>query len=119
MEKVEARRQATIKLLGALRSQYLKTPSCSPLKHWEQLATRSRAAARTSAGLEEWLTSMCRTLQIDTPDSWVSGAALALQSHLASQRDVDEWLEMVDRENGFLMATLRAEADERKVIVKG
>lgn len=42
-----------------------------------------------------------------------------MQSLLASQRDVDEWLEMVDRENGFLMATLRAEADERKVIVKG
>lgn len=118
MQSQEEKREATIKLLGALRSQHLKSPSCSPLKHWEQLATRSRAAARTSANLPEWITSMCRTLQLDTPDNWVSGACLALQSLLPNQRDVDEWLEMVDRENGFLMATLRAEADARKVIVK-
>ena len=118
MDSLEQKREATIRLLGALRSQYLKSPSCSPLKHWEQLATRSRAAARTSASLPEWITSMCRTLQLDTPDSSVSGACLALQSLLQGQKDVDEWLEMVDRENGFLMATLRAEADARKIIVK-
>lgn len=112
--QLDDKRQATIKLLGCLRMQYLRTPSCSPMKHWEQLATRSRAASRTSANLAEWLTSMCRTLQIDTPDNWTSSAASALQSLLQSPRDVDQWLEMVDRENGFLMATLRVEADQRR-----
>jgi 3-phenylpropionate/cinnamic acid dioxygenase small subunit len=41
-------------------------------------------------------------------------AASALQALLLSQRDADDWLEMVDRENGFLMASLRVEADQRR-----
>lgn len=111
---MDDKRKATVKLLGCLRMQYLRTPSCNPMKHWEQLATRSRAASRTSANLPEWLTTMCRSLQIDAPDNWTSLAASALQGLLPSQRDADDWLEMVDRENGFLMASLRVEADQRR-----
>lgn len=116
MAKVDETTMETWRLLTAgalldLRSAYLKA-GASPLKHWDQILDRMRAAARTSASVEEWHTSMCRSLQLGAPSSSASSALAELRATVGSARG--SWLDMIDREHGLLMAMARLEAERRK-----
>jgi len=62
--KRERLRTLTTDLILQIRSEYLRSRHGNVLKHWEQLETRLRAAASTSATPEELSTKYARSLQL-------------------------------------------------------
>lgn len=112
-ERKHALRWATVRVLLALRSEYLRT-GANALKHWEQLQSRMRAAARMTTTPEEWVTRMQRGLQIPTTSSSLSSAMAALSDEVATLPRPSVWLDLVEREHGYLMAMARLEAEDRK-----
>lgn len=110
--KLEALRSRTVSVLLGMRRQYLADGG-SPLKHWEQIHARMRMAARTSASVAEWVTALQRSLKIQTPNSELSTSILELCDESACIADPD-FLDLIDREHGYIMALARAEADDRK-----
>lgn len=104
----------TVTLLLELRREYLAA-GASALKHWDQLQSRMLAAARTTDSVPEWLSSMCRALQLGAPLSSTCSAASALQrAVLADGGRAAEWLDLLEREHAFLIASARLEAERRK-----
>lgn len=110
-DEMERWREATTGVLLDLRSAYLRA-GASPLKHWDQLLDRMRAAARTAASVEEWHTSMSRSLQLGAPSNSASSALADLRALVGAARS--EWLDMIEREHGLLIAMARLEAVRRK-----
>lgn len=110
-DEMERWREATTGVMLDLRSAYLRA-GASPLKHWDQLLDRMRAAARTAASVEEWHTSMSRSLQLGAPSNSASSALADLRALVGAART--EWLDMIDREHGLLIAMARLEAERRK-----
>lgn len=108
---METWRVMTAMVLLDVRSAYLKA-GASPLKHWDQILDRMRAAARTSGSVEEWHTSMCRSLQLGATSNSASSLLVELRTHVGSARGA--WLDMIEREHGLLMAMARLEAERRK-----
>ena len=104
----------TVELLLDLRSEYLRTPGCNVLKHWDQIADRLRAAARSSSGPEQWFTSMRRYLQLSGPSKSSSGSAFELCSVVAERGVAREWLTMLEDDWGLLMAKARLISEHRK-----
>lgn len=111
----EARRQElvekTVDVLLELRGAYLRS-GANPLKAWDQIADRLRAAARTTANVPEWLTAMSRSLQLGAPSSSLSSAAERLTA-AAGARPVD-WLDLLEREHGYVIARTRLAAEKRR-----
>jgi hypothetical protein len=102
----------SVALLLELRREYLAA-GASPLKHWDQMQSRMLGAARTTDSVPEWLSTMCRSLQLGAPRSSTWSAASALH------REVTEcgpaaWLDLVERECSYLMAKARLESETRK-----
>lgn len=110
-DEMERWREATTGVMLDLRSAYLRA-GASPLKHWDQLLDRMRAAARTAASVEEWHTSMSRSLQLGAPSNSASSALADLRALVGAARS--EWLDMIEREHGLLIAMARLEAVRRK-----
>jgi hypothetical protein len=109
----ERLRTATVELLLAVRTEYLRTPGANPLKHWEQLANRSLSAARTSATPEEWATQLQRRLQIPNMLSSGCSALMDLVHVVTELKAASAWLALVEREHGYLMAQTRLIAEQR------
>jgi hypothetical protein len=114
-EAKEDLRNATVAVVLAVRREYLATSQANPLKQWDQIQDRMRAAARSCASAEEWTTQIMRSLQISAP-SKDSSAYLAALVTAARTHGAREWLDLVEREIGFLIATARLEADRRKSV---
>lgn len=105
----------TMHVLLELRALFLAS-GASPLSHWDQIESRLQASTRTSASVEEWLTSMKRGLRLVTTSSSLSSAAVRLADEVAllGPRGALVWLDMVSREVGYLMAITRLEAEDRR-----
>jgi len=107
----ESLRLLTVAVLMDLRAAYLAA-GASPLKHWDQLLDRMRAATRTTASVEEWHTAISRSLQLGSPSNAASSSLDALVRAVGARRG--DWLDLVEREHGYLMAACRLEADRRR-----
>ena len=114
-EQVKERlRSLTVEALMDIRSAHLAN-GANPLSHWDQLQSRMRSAARTTANPEEWLTSIRKHLAIQAcpnPDSSRSSRDLA--DYVREQSCAREWLDLIEAEHGYLMAVCRGTAEQRK-----
>lgn len=118
MEPSEATKEhltdLTVDVVMELRRQYL-AGGANALKHWDQITDRMRAATRTCAGPEEWVTKLCRDLQIAAPSSSLSSAVEALTEMVRRSRGgAHAWLALVEREYAFMIARARRLAEERR-----
>lgn len=110
----ERLRALTVEVLLALRAEYLRTPQANVLKHWDLLQTRMRSASRTCATPEEWATSMARRLQIGTLGVSSARCLTDLADFVREHGCAAQWLDIVERETGYLMALCRLAAEQRK-----
>lgn len=101
----------TVSVLLDLRSVYLAN-GASPLKHWDQILDRMRAATRTTSSVPEWVTAVARGLQIGTLTSFGCSSVDALVRGVGS--NASGWLDFVEREHGYIIACARIEADKRR-----
>lgn len=108
----EALTDATVDVVMELRSQYL-AGGANALKHWDQITDRLRAATRTCTGPEEWITKLCRDLQISAPSNSLSSASEAL-AEMARKAGASAWLALVEREYAYMIAKARRLAEERR-----
>lgn len=104
---------ATVVVVLALRREYLRTPGVSVLRHWRQIQNRLRAAARTCESAPEWATRLMRDLQIDSPSVRLSETIEYLVV-LVERAGASAWLDLLDREHGYVIALARLEADRRR-----
>ena len=110
----EKMRTLTVEVLLALRAEYLRGPTPNVLKHWDLLQNRMRSASRTCATPEEWATTIARKLQIGTLSPGSARCLTDLVHAVTEQRCAAEWLDLVERETGYLMALCRLCAEQRK-----
>ena len=110
----EKLRTATVEMLLEMRSAYLRTGQANALKHWEILQNRTRAAARTSASPEEWATKLQRDLQIPSLGKNASQALTDLVHEVTELGCRTDWLDLVEKEIGYLMAMARLTSEQRK-----
>jgi hypothetical protein len=104
----------TVEVLLALRAAYLRTGQANALKHWDILQNRARAAARTTASPEEWATKLQRDLQIASLSSSASSVVVELVHEVTERNARGEWLDLIEREHGYLIALARLTAEKRK-----
>lgn len=104
----------TVEVLLVMRSAYLQTGSANSMKNWEILQSRARAAARTSASPEEWATKLQRDLQVASLRSSSCQALVDLVHEVTERGCRSEWLDLLDREHGYLIALARLTAERRK-----
>jgi len=110
----EKLRTLTVETMLELRRAYLGTPGVNALKHWDQLQDRARAAARTCASPEEWVSKMARDLQLPAFNATASDSAVTLV-HVVTERGArNEWLDLMEDELGYLLALCRLESERRK-----
>lgn len=107
----ERQRTKTVDLLLEMRAAYL-AGGANPLKHWDQLQDRLRAAARTSSTVAEWVTQMSRSLGLSAPSSRFSEAVMSLDAEVADAGSA--WLDLLESEWGLLMAMSRQISEQRK-----
>lgn len=100
-----------VDLLLEVRREYLAS-GANALKHWQQIHDRALLATRTSARMDEWLTTLRRSLGLGSPNSSTSSAMVAL----ATEVDADdaEALDTIEDTLGLIMARCRLEAERRK-----
>ena len=104
-------RQATVRLLHALRNEFLRDGANS-LKHWEQIHDRMRAAARMTTTVPEWVTHVQRGLGLAGASAAFSARTRDLSVAVGTAHQ--EFLDLVEREHGYLMALTRLAADEAR-----
>lgn len=112
-EDLERLRTKTVEFILCVRAEYLRA-GASPLKHWDQIQNRMLSAARRSTSADEWATTLCRGLQLPALNSASSKALIDLGATVRELGGAAEWLDMVQREYGLLMAMARLSADERR-----
>ena len=110
----EELRELTVDVLLAARREYLMTSGSNPLKQWDQIQDRMRAAARTCASPEEWSTSLLRSLQVSTPGKASSISLEALAKAVKRMSAAREWLDLLERECGYLIACARLSVEKKK-----
>lgn len=111
-EQRERLRTVLVEMLLEIRAAYLKN-GASPLKHWDQLQNRSLSAARRASTADEWVTMLCRGLQLPSLSSSASSALLAL-SHEARETGQRVCLDVVERDLTLLLAMARKIAEDRR-----
>lgn len=104
----------TVAVLLATRREYLASPQCNALKHWDQLQDRMRSAARTSATAEEWATSLRRGLRLAAPSRDSSACLEALVAEVRDETTGRAFLELVEARHAYLLARARVQAEEAK-----
>lgn len=109
-----ALRAATVKVVDVLAKDAIFW-GANPLKLWDQVATRIRSSARQSTSPQEWGSRMLRGLRVTTPSVASSQALTELAAAVGpSTKIASAWLQMVERETGFLIAEVRASREEKK-----
>lgn len=106
----------TVDLLLQIRRAYLAAGG-SPLRHWDQMTDRMRAAARTTATVPEWSTAIMRSLQLGAPSSSLSSAIEKL-TIATIEIGASSFLDLIEREHGYVMARARLAADQRREAAK-
>lgn len=109
----ERLRSETVDLLLTVRNQYLAA-GASPLKHWDQIQTRLRSAARTSTNVPEWITALARSLGLPAPTKRRSLATDKLERTVGTHGCATQWLDLLEDEHGYLIAKCQLLADQRK-----
>ena len=112
-EKAEKLRTLTVEFVLEVRAAYLKNGG-GPLKHWEQIQARMIGAARRSATADEWATAVVRRLQLPALGSNGSRALHDLCAAVRESGATGEWLTMIEREYGLLLAMARRISEERR-----
>lgn len=113
-EQAERLRVKTVEVMLDLRAAYL-AGGANALKHWTQIEDRMRAATRTSSTPAEWASAMKRGLQLSGTSSSLSRSVVLLSEEVASAKvKPSVWLDLVERESGYLIALARMEAEDRK-----
>lgn len=110
----ERLRTATIEVLLAIRAAYLASPKGNALKNWEVLQTRMRAATRTCASPEEWVTSICRSLHLPPLNSSACSALIDLVAMVRERTQIRAWLALLENDDTYILALARRIAEERK-----
>lgn len=117
-EQKEQLRTKTVEFLLEVRRAYLMA-GASPLKHWDQIQSRLLSAARRSTTADEWTTALLGGLQLPALGGSRKGGNSAsrvlidLTSAVREQDAAGEWLDLVQREYGLLMAMTRMAAEQR------
>lgn len=111
-EKRALWRDMTVRLVLAARAEYLAA-GASPLKHWDQIKDRMRAAASTSGSASEWTTSLLRGLGLGAPGNPLSLATDALVTSIEMDGADDAFLAFVEAEHGLVLARARLESERR------
>lgn len=106
---------ATVQVILDARLMALRN-GANPLKLWDQLQARMRAAVRTTTNAAEWATKFLRDLQIAAPSKDLSRSMAELDRLTTGK--ADGWLALVEREHGFLIASARIEAERRADLKK-
>ena len=109
----EALRGKTCAVLLEIRSAYLRGGG-NPLKHWDQMRDRLRVAVRQSSTVEQLITSYSRNLHLAAPSSSLSSATLSLVAEVEAMNCDAQFLQLIEDEEVFLFATIRADADDRR-----
>lgn len=109
----EKLREATVAMVLAFRREFLANGG-SPLKQWDQIGDRMRAAARTCSSPEEWATAIFRSLQLGSPSKDSSHSLASLAATVRESKCPREWLDLIEREHGYIVASARLEAEKRK-----
>jgi len=112
--KRERLRTLTTDLILQIRSEYLRSGYGNVLKHWEQLETRLRAAASTSATPEELSTKYVRSLQLVGLGKESCRVLAELADYVRENGCSIDWLELIDQESTYLMALAKLQAEQRK-----
>jgi hypothetical protein len=102
---------ATVDVVMEARRMALAN-GASPLKLWDQITSRLRAAARTTDRPEEWATKFMRDLQLSAPSKDLSSAVQSLTETVGAKAGA--WLDLLEREHGYVIARARLEAERRK-----
>lgn len=112
--------ERAVAFLMGVRAQYLRG-GANPLKAWDQLSERLRAASRRSVTVEEWATSILRGLQLSGPTSSTSSAladlVLAVRTRAGGDGGsggADTFLRLMEREWGAVIALAQLEAERRR-----
>lgn len=112
-EQAEQLRSLTVEMILEVRRAYLAS-GASPLKHWDQLQNRALSSARRASSADEWVTMLCRGLQLPALSSSASRALLDLTHAVREMGAAGQWLSMLDREIGLVMALARVSSEERR-----
>lgn len=113
-EQTEALRLAIVRVILAVRGDYLRTPAASVLKHWDQITDRMRARAQSCGSPREWASALLRDLRIASPSDWTADAMVGLQARVDECGAPRAFFDLIDRESGYLIAVARTEADSRR-----
>lgn len=123
MEEVDRRAvrerlvELTVDLVLCLRAQYLAGPDASPLRHWDQIQERLRAAARRCESPAEVATDVCRKLRLGAPSNSLSRSIDEME-RFVGEKWADEWLELLEREYSRVIAQARLVAEARRMECK-
>lgn len=109
----ERLRTLTVEFLLDLYRQAIRS-GWSALDLWDQMSTRLRAAARTSAGPDEWTSAMLRSLKQPGPGKDSSGSLIDLTAQVREWACASAWLDLLEREHGLLIAMARKLNEERR-----
>lgn len=104
-------RDRVVAVLLAVRNRYLQQGAAT-IKHWTQLHERVRAAARSSATIAEWISQLERSLAMAGVDKAICSATVALVEAVGSEHGA--FLDLIEREHGYLMALTRQAADQER-----
>lgn len=110
----ERLRTLVVELLLTVRRQYARTSGFNPIKQWEILSNRMRAAARTSENADVWSTNLLRGLQVEAPDKDSSACLIELTAWVREHRATDAMLDLIEKEHALLVAMARSLLDKRR-----
>jgi len=114
-EQLEELRTKTVEVLLALRASYLREYGASvALKHWEQLETRMLSSTRRAGNPDEWVTLMQRGLRLQSTSKALSLALIDLGASVREAAAQQQWLDMIEREAGLMIAMTRMAAEKRQ-----
>lgn len=102
---------AVVKVILAARAIYLAN-GANALKHWEQLGTRLKRAALTTAEPADFVSKFCAGLGIDTSGSPRLGAAVVNFTNRAAE--FVRWRQIVEQRIPFLIASAQVAIAEAK-----
>lgn len=102
-----------VRLVLAVRAQYLAAYPRGALKHWQQIQSRLLAAARRTGTAAELSTDLMRGLQIGAPsrESSLAIEDLGLAAQPLSAHRMMTWIE---RNHALVMARARLAAEARQ-----
>ena len=114
-EQIEHLKMLTVNLLLSLRKEYLIT-GANPLKHWEQLQSRAKLAAKLSTTVDEWYSNISRRLSLASPSNSLSSDLAQLREYAESVES--EWVSLVEDQIPALIARCRVIAEAQQLAKK-